>query len=286
MRSGVGIADALKALDTAQLDARAVAELENEAKTAEETLASCATNSFPSDTQVLMADGSHKAISGVKAGDYVLATSTNGGVRAEPVTAAFSHPTRRLIDIALKGGGNVSTTAWHSFYVPERGWTFAVDLHSGDSPRAADGSTHQVAGLTDRGDLESQSVYDLTVDDLHTFYVLAGSTPVLVHNASGVCRITSVIHDDSLLVKAAEAAGKNQVVQRDLDNMIARLADGNLNQGIGSSYLTGTDVSYLRSSNGARLFFRNVDGGIQIVAKSSKANEDKVIARLLQLYAK
>ncbi|MFD5761489.1 hypothetical protein ACFWIZ_41615, partial [Streptomyces sp. NPDC127044] len=26
------------------------------------------------------------------------------------------------------------------------------------------------------------TVYDLTVDDLHTFFVLAGATPILVHN--------------------------------------------------------------------------------------------------------
>ncbi|MFI1539823.1 hypothetical protein [Streptomyces anandii] len=27
--------------------------------------------------------------------------------------------------------------------------------------------------------------YNLTVDDLHTYYVLAGETPILVHNAGG-----------------------------------------------------------------------------------------------------
>ncbi len=29
------------------------------------------------------------------------------------------------------------------------------------------------------------AAYDLTVDDLHTYYVLAGNTPVLVHNDGG-----------------------------------------------------------------------------------------------------
>ncbi|MEU3859078.1 hypothetical protein AB0F03_17165 [Streptomyces sp. NPDC028722] len=32
---------------------------------------------------------------------------------------------------------------------------------------------------------------DLTVDDLHTFYVLAGTTPVLVHNCDGEARLST-----------------------------------------------------------------------------------------------
>lgn len=30
-------------------------------------------------------------------------------------------------------------------------------------------------------------MYNLTVEDLHTYYVLAGDTPVLVHNSGGLC---------------------------------------------------------------------------------------------------
>ncbi|GAA3246616.1 hypothetical protein GCM10020256_74360 [Streptomyces thermocoprophilus] len=36
-------------------------------------------------------------------------------------------------------------------------------------------------------------MYNLTVADLHTYYVLAGTTPVLVHNA-GECPITGIPH--------------------------------------------------------------------------------------------
>lgn len=51
--------------------------------------------------------------------------------------------------------------------------------------------------------------------------------------------------------------------------------------------LSGTDISYARSRGGARLFFRNADGGIQIVgkaSKASKANESSVINHLMGLY--
>jgi hypothetical protein len=59
-----------------------------------------------------------------------------------------------------------------------------------------------------------------------------------------------------------------------------------MNPGIGTKSLGGTDVFYARGSSGARLFFRNVDGGIQIVAKASKANEAAVISRLMRIYGR
>jgi hypothetical protein len=37
------------------------------------------------------------------------------------------------------------------------------------------------------------------------------------------------------------------------------------------------------SRNGAGLFFRNVDGGVQIVGKAGKGNESAVIRRLTEL---
>ncbi|MFE0136753.1 hypothetical protein ACFWY6_35105 [Streptomyces sp. NPDC059037] len=59
-----------------------------------------------------------------------------------------------------------------------------------------------------------------------------------------------------------------------------------MNPGLGSKALAGTDITYARGRNGGRRFFRNVDGGIEIVGKADKGNEPKVIARLKQLYGK
>ncbi|WP_328913753.1 MULTISPECIES: hypothetical protein [unclassified Streptomyces] len=66
--------------------------------------------------------------------------------------------------------------------------------------------------------------------------------------------------------------------------MFDQLSRGNMNPGTYNKALTGTGITYSRAASGARLFFRNVDGGIQIVAKADKGNESKVIARLRQLY--
>ena len=115
--------------------------------------------------------------------------------------------------------------------------------------------------------------------------MIAGNTPVLVHNECGIS-MSSAIGDDPFLTKAAQQAGRNQRVQQEMDNLFSQLSQGNMNPGIGTKSLAGTDVSYARGANGARLFFRNVDGGIQIVGKADKGNESAVINRLYDLYGR
>ncbi|WP_406707917.1 hypothetical protein [Streptomyces halobius] len=51
--------------------------------------------------------------------------------------------------------------------------------------RTVDGST--VAIQTNRPYTENARTYNLTVDGLHTYYVMAGETPVLVHNSN--CKV-------------------------------------------------------------------------------------------------
>ncbi|MEU9397572.1 hypothetical protein AB0D86_47335 [Streptomyces sp. NPDC048324] len=48
---------------------------------------------------------------------------------------------------------------------------------------ATDGSTVSVTG--NRSFTKHARTYNLTVDELHTYYVPAGETPVLVHNSDG-----------------------------------------------------------------------------------------------------
>ncbi|MEV4637674.1 RHS repeat-associated core domain-containing protein [Actinoplanes sp. NPDC049548] len=100
-------------------------------------------------------------------------------------------------------------------------------------------------------------------------------------------KTSSVVEDDALLSREAKKASKNQAVKREMEHLQEELEKGNTNPGLGSKALPGTtDVRYARGRNGARLFFRNTDDGIQVVGKSSKANEDKVIGRLQDLYGK
>jgi hypothetical protein len=153
-------------------------------------------------------------------------------------------------------------------------------LRPGDRLQSLGGQTAIIVSV--RSNIERTVTYNLTVDALHTYYVEAGNTPVLVHNC-GVA-VSSAIGGDPLLVRTAEQAGRNEKVQQDLDSLMAQLANGNMNPGLGTRALAGTDVLYARSRSGARLFFRLVDGGIEIVGKADKGNESRVIERLEQLY--
>ncbi|MER7109302.1 Hint domain-containing protein, partial [Streptomyces sp. NPDC000229] len=183
MKTGVGVRDAFHALKALDLDPGTLAKLNGIINAHEELYTACKVNSFPGTTRVLMADGSRRPISQVGTGDLVMATDpASGQLRARQVTDTFKHDTERLVDITVAGGGRLASTAGHKFFVVNRGWTLVSDLRVGDSLRTPDGSVRAVTALHDRAGLAPSTVYDLTVDDLHTFFVLAGSTPLLVHN--------------------------------------------------------------------------------------------------------
>jgi hypothetical protein len=77
----------------------------------------------------------------------------------------------------------VHTTSRHLFWSDAgRGWVEAARLTAGTTLRDAYGATVTVAAV--RAVRGAQDMYDLTIDDAHTFYVLVGSATVLVHNVS------------------------------------------------------------------------------------------------------
>lgn len=186
LRTGIGIDEAFNALRALDLDAAAVAQLQVEANLARDIFSACTTQSFSGGTQVLMADGSHRAISALKAGDQVWASDPETGAnRAEPVLAPFAHDTGHLMDVAFTGGGSLTSTPQHQVYTVQHGWIFVSELHPGDLLQSADGTTRAVTGITDRVSIAPERVYDLTVDELHTFYVRtsgARAQDLLVHN--------------------------------------------------------------------------------------------------------
>ncbi|MFI8295505.1 RICIN domain-containing protein [Streptomyces nigra] len=185
LHTGVGVTDAFKALRTLNIDARAMAEIEETVTTYQAIRSSCPINSFPGPTEVLMADGTRRAISDVREGDLVLAADPDkGDVRPQRVTDTYRHGTAHLVDITVDGGVLTSTPG-HQVYADGRGWITVADLRTGDRLRTPDGSHRTVTALVDRPALVSRNVYDLTVDGTHTFFVRpqgADSSDVLVHN--------------------------------------------------------------------------------------------------------
>ncbi|WP_067886115.1 PA14 domain-containing protein [Nocardia vaccinii] len=144
-------------------------------------------NSFTPSTLVLMADGTSKPINAITTNDQVLATDpATGTTKPEPVADVIvGHGTKHLVvlQFARGGGAAITATSAHPVWVKGRGWINAENLQAGDSPVGLPGTEPlSVASVADRGDVNNQSVYNLSVSQIHTFYVLAGSTAILVHN--------------------------------------------------------------------------------------------------------
>ncbi|MFE3901706.1 polymorphic toxin-type HINT domain-containing protein [Streptomyces sp. NPDC059153] len=178
-----------KALSKAQ-DALAVARAKAKAalsKLKKSDPTSC--HSFLPGTKVLLADGSTKPIEKVKLGDKVVVTDPATGKTEirEAVGTIVTEDDKRFVDlkIAPKKGAQatlVATTTHPFWVVSENAWIDAGDLQPGMELRTAEGDIAKVEGV--RHFEELQRTHDLTISDIHTYYVLAGKTPVLVHNTS------------------------------------------------------------------------------------------------------
>ncbi|WP_052681815.1 polymorphic toxin-type HINT domain-containing protein [Saccharothrix sp. ST-888] len=151
-------------------------------------------NSFPAGTQVKLADGSTKSVDRIQLGDEVTATDPQTGTTVpRPVTATIVTPDdQEFTNLTIATTGprapptdpqTITSTAHHPYWdITTQRWTNAADLKPGDQLRRPDGTTIQILAV-DSYRTTPQTAYNLTVADLHTYYVLAGSTPVLVHNS-------------------------------------------------------------------------------------------------------
>jgi RHS repeat-associated protein len=143
-------------------------------------------HSFASSTLVLMADGSTKRIGDIDTGDAVLATDPDTGEKTkEKVVKLHKNHDTELTNLRVRTSDRRSTTFHttqnHPFWSVSRGtWVEAEDLIPRELLRTADGSVAvvtRVASFTG-----ARIMRDLTVARIHTYYVMAGTTPVLVHN--------------------------------------------------------------------------------------------------------
>ncbi|MEU3616593.1 polymorphic toxin-type HINT domain-containing protein [Streptomyces sp. NPDC006872] len=153
----------------------------------------CEANSFVAGTRVLMADGSTKPIEKVRAGDKVVATDPRTGkTTVQGATATIiGKGTKNLVRITLTvhDGStakatttSVTATAGHPFWVPSlREWVDAGELKPGQWLQTSSGTWIQI-GAVEAWTAKKATVHNLTVTDVHTYYVLVGAAPVLAHN--------------------------------------------------------------------------------------------------------
>jgi RHS repeat-associated protein len=146
-------------------------------------------NSFTPDTPVLMADGTTRPIKQVQIGDDVTATDPETGTTtAEPVTALHLNQDTGFVDITVRSATGSSavihTTQNHPFWDDtSHAWIDAAGLRPGDKLHTANGDEVTVTAV--RSFTGLHPMYNLTINDIHTYYVMAGTAPVLVHNCGG-----------------------------------------------------------------------------------------------------
>ncbi|WP_203734089.1 ricin-type beta-trefoil lectin domain protein [Paractinoplanes durhamensis] len=200
-------------------------------------------HSFDPDTRVLMADGTTRPISEITIGDQVQAKDPiTGEAGARQVTLLHANRDHELTDITIsarpdadadadvvsegKGGRStrgptgtsvLQTTAHHPFWDATTGrWTDAANLKAGKSTLTGpDGRIQHVTAV--RNHTGATVMRDLTVDDIHTYYVIAGNTPVLVHNCGGDTPAPSM-HDTAIGPVDANGVGPTTLPRVEFDS--------------------------------------------------------------------
>ncbi|MCL7377079.1 RHS repeat-associated core domain-containing protein [Streptomyces sp. 35G-GA-8] len=201
-------------------------------------------NSFTGDTPVLMADGTRKPIRDVRVGDKVLATDPETGESGPREVTALIQGSgdKSLTDITVAAAtadgkpAKITATDGHPFWLPEvKEWADAADLQPGQWLRTSSGTWAQITAISHR--TQPTAVYNLTVDDLHTYYAVAGKTPVLVHNSSCPVPISKGRWDhiwDRHVVRGGEFPSKSKFLttsKAKIQKMINRALDGQTGNG-------------------------------------------------------
>ncbi|WP_308457939.1 polymorphic toxin-type HINT domain-containing protein [Streptomyces sp. SM11] len=170
-------------------------------------------HSFQPGTRVLLDDGTTKPIEDVALGDKVTVTDPETGktTTREVVGTIVTEDDKHFVDLTIKtqnadASALISTTT-HPFWVEsENKWINAGDLKPGMTLHTPVGTTATVEHV--RHFDQRQRTHDLTINDTHTYYVLAGATPVLVHNCGGGALDLDNLQDRADTLHALIPAGK------------------------------------------------------------------------------
>ncbi|HEX2144901.1 MAG TPA: RHS repeat-associated core domain-containing protein [Glycomyces sp.] len=178
-------------------------------------------NSFTAETEVVMADGSFKPIGEIEPGDKVLATDEETGATAarEVVTGIEGTGARILVKISVDTDGDgqpddtVTATDGHPIWAADESdlaenpetampgaWRDAIDLKAGQFLRTSAGTWTQITAI--EVGAAFTTVYNLTVEEVHTFSVAAAETDFLTHNCG-----------DGALEAAQEAADEASTIR-------------------------------------------------------------------------
>ncbi|MFC3994827.1 polymorphic toxin-type HINT domain-containing protein [Nocardiopsis sediminis] len=155
-------------------------------------------NSFVPGTAVLLADGTSVPIEDVAVGDEVLAFDPLTGEEGprEVTDTITGDGQKTLVTLTIDTGDGttetITATDEHPFWTPEQAqWVDAIDLEPETWLRTSTGTWAQVTAV-EVDTAENQQVHNLTVADLHTYYVAFGDeSEILVHNENPCTPLSS-----------------------------------------------------------------------------------------------
>jgi RHS repeat-associated protein len=158
-------------------------------------------------TAVLGVGGHHAAEAAVPVPPH----ATSAHVSGAHATGAVRGSGVRAAGVAGSGGrpgraATLTTTFHHPFYdVTRSAFVEAQHLRAGDLLQSTTGEAEVTAVHLYHA---NTTTYDLTIDGLHTYYVVAGGTPILVHNTNSSCEIP-LYRSPAEGKQASEANGLN-----------------------------------------------------------------------------
>uniref|UniRef100_UPI00157ADA1E polymorphic toxin-type HINT domain-containing protein n=1 Tax=Streptacidiphilus neutrinimicus TaxID=105420 RepID=UPI00157ADA1E len=145
--------------------------------------------SFAPTTPVLLVSGATEPIGKLKVGDRVEAADPKTGkeVGGRAVQHIWINHDTDLLDVTVSdGNGHTSvlhTTANHPFWDDTtHTWVRADHLKAGHKFASTHGQHPTVVNT--KATPGAANRWNLTIQQLHTYYVMAGTTPVLVHNTN------------------------------------------------------------------------------------------------------
>jgi RHS repeat-associated protein len=295
---------ARKAAAEAQARAKALAAKAKAATKKAANKADDCLHSFVAGTRVLLADGTTKPIEQIKPGDTVQSTNTaTDKTENHQVTHTIrTDHDKTYTDITIRDNDGqqhtITATDNHPFWSVTRGrWVNAGDLEPGELLRTSAGTYVQIK--TVKPHRNEQRTYDLTIDSIHTYYVQAGRTSILVHNCSGpncTCRAgaaTSVAGQaQEQAIEAATGIPRNVGVGRQSivgpDTGRTRIPDFDVNGSISArgTLLESKDVAELEYRGQIRDFERHANDvlgvPLEIVVRPGAGTSIPSVGRLAE----
>ena len=243
-------------------------------------------------TPVQMADGTTKPIQDVQVGDQVKSRNPETGRdEVKAVTGTIERHAPSVVDVTLHDAktGKAETltcTPEHPLYVQGQGWVEAGSVGIGTSIVSRAGPALQVTDLTwqknkaqelaSSGGLGGYTVYNLTVDGDHTFFVGAANGGTWVHN---ICRNAQ---QEAKAIRGIQNAIKDHLTPMDVQGAVTDATEAGIPKPSGGYFDHSGEVG--AALRGLRINAALLDGQTSAAAIAARQQALQKIAELEEIF--